>query len=31
MIYYGQAGPFADDVEDRIFAAIHRVMKDVGR
>ena len=31
MIYYGQAGPFADDVEERIFAAIHRVMKDVGR
>src|SRR3954466_2853824 len=31
MIYYGQAGPFADDVEERIFASIHRVMKDVGR
>ncbi len=31
MIYYGLAGPFAGDVEDRIFAAVHRVMKDVGR
>jgi len=31
MAYYGQAGPFAGDVEDRIFAAIHRAMKDVGR
>jgi hypothetical protein len=31
MMYYGQAGPFSGDVEDRIFAAIHRVMKDVGR
>ncbi len=31
MIYYGQAGPFAGDVEGRIVAAIHRVMKDVGR
>jgi hypothetical protein len=31
MIYYGQAGPFAPDVEDRIFAAIHRAMKQVGR
>jgi len=31
MAYYGQAGPFADDVEDRIFAAIHRAMKAVGR
>lgn len=30
MIYYGQAGPFAGDVEDRIFATIHRVLKDVG-
>lgn len=27
MIYYGQPGPLADDVEDRIFASIHRVMK----
>jgi neutral ceramidase len=31
MIYYGQAGPFADDVEDRVFAAIRLAMKDVGR
>lgn len=31
MIYYGQAGPFADDVEDRVFAAIHQAMKGVGR
>jgi len=31
MIYYGQVGPFAPDVEDRIFAAVRRVVKDVGR
>jgi hypothetical protein len=31
MIYYGLAGPYADDVEDRIFAAIGRVLKQVGR
>jgi hypothetical protein len=31
MIYYGQPGPFADDVEERVFAGIRRVMKDVGR
>ncbi len=31
MIYYGQSGPFADDVEERIMTAVHRVMKDVGR
>ena len=31
MIYYGQAGPFSEDVEDRILAAVHRVIKDVGR
>lgn len=30
MIYYGQPGPFADDVEDRVFAAIYRVAKKVG-
>jgi hypothetical protein len=30
MAYYGQAGPFADDVEDRIFAAIHKTMSAVG-
>lgn len=31
MIYYGQAGPFAGDVEDRIFAMIHQVLRGVGR
>jgi neutral ceramidase len=31
MVYYGQSGPFAEDVEDRIVAAVGRVMKDVGR
>jgi neutral ceramidase len=31
MIYYGQAGPFAEDVEERIFGAVRRVMKEVGR
>jgi predicted dehydrogenase len=30
MIYYGMPGPFADDVEDRIAAAIRAVMKDLG-
>lgn len=30
MIYYGQPGPFDQDVEERIFAAIHRVLKRVG-
>jgi neutral ceramidase len=30
MIYYGQPGPYADDVEERIFAGIHKVMKRVG-
>ncbi len=30
MIYYGQPGPFAADVEDRVFAAIGRVMTRVG-
>ncbi len=30
MIYYGQPGPFADDVEDRIFGEIAKVMKRVG-
>jgi neutral ceramidase len=30
MIYYGMPGPFADNVEDKIFGAIHRVMKNVG-
>ena len=31
MIYYGQPGPFAEDVEDRIFDAIHRVMSRVSK
>jgi neutral ceramidase len=31
MIYYGLAGPYADDVESRIFTAVGRVLKDVGR
>ena len=31
MIYYGQPGPFAEDVEDRIFEAIHRVMSRVSK
>lgn len=30
MIYYGMPGPFDEDVEDRVFAAIRRVMKRVG-
>lgn len=30
MIYYGQPGPYASDVEDRIFDGIHRVMSAVG-
>jgi len=29
MIYYGQPGPFADDVEETVFAAVRRVMKRV--
>ena len=31
MIYYGQPGPFADDVEEIVFAAVRRVMKRVSR
>lgn len=31
MIYYGQPGPFTDDVEERIMRTIHSVMKRVGR
>lgn len=31
MIYYGQPGPFADDVEESVFASIRRVMKRVTR
>lgn len=30
MIYYGQPGPYADDVEDRIFDGIHAIMKRIG-
>lgn len=30
MIYYGQPGPFADDVEDRISTTVHQVMHNVG-
>lgn len=31
MIYYGMPGPFAEDVEDRVAAAVRQVMKRVGR
>jgi hypothetical protein len=31
MIYYGQPGPFAGDVEGRIMNAVHRAMRDIGR
>lgn len=30
MIYYGQPGPYADDVEERIFDGIHKIMRRVG-
>jgi hypothetical protein len=30
MIYYGQPGPFADSVEETIFAAVRRVAERVG-
>jgi len=30
MIYYGMPGPFADTVEERIFAGIHRALGGVG-
>lgn len=30
MIYYGQPGPLAEDVEDRVFSAIYRAAKKVG-
>lgn len=30
MIYYGRPGPFAENVEERIFAAAHKVLKQVG-
>jgi hypothetical protein len=31
MIYYGQPGPWRDDVEDRIMGAVRQVMQRVGR
>jgi neutral ceramidase len=31
LIYYGQPGPFAPGVEERVFDAIHQAMKKVGR
>lgn len=31
MLYYGGPGPYADDVEDRIFSTIRKVMARVGR
>lgn len=31
MIYYGLPGPYAQDIEDRIFGAIQRVMARAGR
>ncbi len=30
MIYYGMPGPFADTVEEKVFASIRKVMKRVG-
>ena len=30
MIYYGYPGPFAENVEEKVFAAIHQVMKQAG-
>ena len=30
MVYYGMPGPFADDVEDRIFKTIRQVLKNTG-
>jgi len=30
MIYYGQPGPYADDIEERIVDGVRRVMKAVG-
>ena len=30
MIYYGLPGPFADNIEDKVFNAINRVMKSTG-
>jgi len=31
MIYYGPPGPWAEDVEERIFGSIHTVLKRVGK
>jgi neutral ceramidase len=31
MIYYGQPGPYTDDVEERIVTAVNRALKEVGR
>jgi len=31
MIYYGQPGPYTDDVEERIVSAVNRALKEVGR
>ena len=30
MLYYGLPGPFADDVEERIFKTIRQVLKNTG-
>ena len=30
MVYYGQPGPYAEDVEERIFSGVHQVMKRAG-
>jgi neutral ceramidase len=30
MIYYGQPGPFTDEVEETVFRSIYRVMRNVG-
>lgn len=30
MVYYGQPGPFSEDVEETIFEAIHAVMRQAG-
>ena len=31
MIYYGQPGPFTDDVEERVMTTVYDVLKRVGR
>jgi hypothetical protein len=30
MVYYGQPGPFAEDVEEKVCKAIHQVMTKAG-